>query len=327
MLRFFQITCIYFFVNTIHSQITPLFPNAKTAAEIITRDTVDSFFERLNIHDLKLQLKSNEESDKEELLRKYVKHLRSNIAEFHDSEKLDIHRHFIDINMRLKKLDFDLDSLEVSFVKMNNNTYGSTAFYTRNNAIIIPAEQSSYLSTDKFKKILCHEIWHILSRNHKENIDKVYEVIGFYKAGHDLNISDKLKSKILLNPDGMTSNWIIKLPYSNDSILCTPIISSTCAQTNRGEAFFECLKFELFQVNADSIVTNELAESSLSPEIYQSLYSRIGRNTNYIIHPDEICADLFAMIVLGEKGKTGYDQRILDEFTNAVKSLVNYNNK
>jgi hypothetical protein len=54
----------------------------------------------------------------------------------------------------------------------------------------------------------------------------------------------------------------------------------------------------------------------LDPKGVESYHEQIGRNTNYIIHPEEVLADNFMMLVQGNRDVP--TPRILDEMRKAL---------
>jgi hypothetical protein len=54
----------------------------------------------------------------------------------------------------------------------------------------------------------------------------------------------------------------------------------------------------------------------LDPKNVESYHEQIGRNTNYIIHPEEVLADNFAMLIRGKRDVP--TPRVLDELRKAL---------
>ncbi len=74
----------------------------------------------------------------------------------------------------------------------------------------------------------------------------------------------------------------------------------------RGGEFFAYLQFKLLVVEKEGGSENLMAVSDgpslklVGMERVPGFLERVGRNTNYIIHPEEILADNFALLVLKE---------------------------
>ena len=69
-----------------------------------------------------------------------------------------------------------------------------------------------------------------------------------------------------------------------------------------GGLFFSYLRFSLLAVDLQDDVPVYTAGAPLLVDVKQAkgFFDQVGRNTQYIIHPEEILADNFALMILGE---------------------------
>jgi hypothetical protein len=81
-------------------------------------------------------------------------------------------------------------------------------------------------------------------------------------------------------------------------VRAVPILFSneTKYDVNRGGEFFNYLQLSFLQVPTTSVTRPILA----APEEVSGFFEQVGRNTNYVIHPEEILADNFALLILDE---------------------------
>jgi hypothetical protein len=111
----------------------------------------------------------------------------------------------------------------------------------------------------------------------------------------------------LLNPDGTDFSYFIDLTLKNGKkTKVVPIIYSSEPKYVAGSKpqFFNYLKFDLFPIEKDGktykVIANADGSSSISiPDT--DYFTQIKQNTNYVIHPDEILADNFMLIINGKK--------------------------
>jgi hypothetical protein len=90
--------------------------------------------------------------------------------------------------------------------------------------------------------------------------------------------------------------------------LAVPILLSTARSydVQRGGEFFEYLSFQFLVINGTNpldlkpVYENSLPKL-LKPQVVSGFYEQVGRNTQYIIHPEEILADNFALLIFGEQ--------------------------
>ena len=122
-----------------------------------------------------------------------------------------------------------------------------------------------------------------------------------------LEMPEPLERSLLLNPDGINPLYAIDLEKGDgNKIKCIPLTSSNFHQYSmRKSEFFPHLSVNFYEIRANSDTTYSLiampnGDNPLSfQEIAPSLFSEISTNTMYFIHPDEILADNFTLLVQG----------------------------
>ncbi len=217
------------------------------------------------------------------------------------------------ISAQLKPLQLPLPK-EVWLVKTTGREEAETA-YTRGNAIVIPRWYMD-VSPEEFERIIIHEIFHVLSRNAIERRNALYAIVGYRDCG-PLTWPPELASRRITNPDAPETRYCITLQRSGAALTFYPVLfaKEEAFDPSLPGTFIERLLFKLLAVmgagsnwNAgragDALV---LLDAANVPEYFGA----IGLNTRYIIHPEEILADNFILLVRGErKVRT---PRILDE--------------
>lgn len=154
-------------------------------------------------------------------------------------------------------------NLEIKLIK-TKGTHRFDVPQTRKDAIMIKRG----IINDKF---FIHEVYHILSRKYPEVTPILSNIFGFNKINEQVINHENF----LLNPDAVICDYAIELLHNNQKIMVTPYITST---------FSTGLKVANCEQYIDSKDTN---------------YSDIIPNTTYLAHPEEICAEYFALIHLG----------------------------
>jgi hypothetical protein len=147
------------------------------------------------------------------------------------------------------------------------------------------------------KRTIAHELFHILSRGNPALREKLYESIGFTKCG-EVEFPSDLQSRKITNPDAPRNDHAIQLGVGGEEVRAVPILFSNAAKydVNRGGEFFNYLQMSFLQVPRMSSEQPVLA----APEEVSGFFEQIGRNTKYVIHPEEILADNFALLILDE---------------------------
>ena len=187
-------------------------------------------------------------------------------------------------------------------VKTSGEEEGQAA-YTRQHAIILP----QHLVRDPepaLEQTLLHELFHVLSRHQPELRTNLYRVIGF-KPVAPIDYPTELRERKITNPDGFHTGWLISVTNQNQELAAIPILyaSQDHYDPNKGGEFFDYLVFKLL------VVTNQSERwlpslvggrpQLLDPRPTPGYLNQVGRNTGYIIHPDEILAENFVKLING----------------------------
>lgn len=193
------------------------------------------------------------------------------------------------------------------YVVLTNGKDENNAAYCRNeNVIVIPL--SITLLSD-MNKIFIHELFHIWSR-WPDNLtirDKLYASIGFHKipVQKSIEVPENLEKIKMTNPDApLLFRYYIELKKLGDesgkAYKCTPILHAT-------QEFNPEFSLNFFQyLNPTTLILDDITYEPIKPLQYlayneaSDFFDQIGRNTFYIIHPEEILADNFALWMMNQ---------------------------
>lgn len=187
----------------------------------------------------------------------------------------------------------------VIFVKSTCREEGGAEGYTRSNYIVLKEGfmRSPYNQT---RKIVAHELFHVLSRNDTLMRRALYAVIGFERC-NEVKLPPGLNRTRISNPDAPINNTFIRLRAGGDTVECMMIIYSDRPYT--GGSFFSYLNLGLLQVAGAPWLKTVVHEGE-TPVLYEideveGFYEQAGNNTRYIIHPEEILAENFVYALQG----------------------------
>ncbi len=176
----------------------------------------------------------------------------------------------------------------------------SGAAYTRGSEIMLPPQETGSLKKPP-TRLVAHELFHVISRQHPRLRDQLYALIGFKKA-NPINLPSNLAHLKITNPDAPIIEHVIQLKLSPEqTVTVAPVlIAKHDFRADRQKGLFGYLSFKLMQVSQ----TPDGWEPALAEDgpLYHSPQTpdfarQIGRNTGYIIHPEEILADNFSLLV------------------------------
>lgn len=302
LLLFFFITLVSasYAELDISGETSVIFATANEGREILTKR--DDFVQRLSPFDRSARLKTQREISESE----FLEFVGRNVLEWNNNEIQKVQSAFQGIRSELKALSLPLPE-KVYIVKTTGNEEGGAA-YTRSNAIVLP-ERYLNKSAAKIQKTICHELFHIMSRANPVLRDRFYKAIGFVKC-NEIIFPPALKPQKITNPDAPMNDHYIKLEIKGDEALAVPILFSKVKQYDeeRGGDFFDYIQLRFIEVerhNSSSIVTPVYDDNRpifIDMRQQSGFFEQVGKNTQYIIHPEEILADNFAFLVMKQRG-------------------------
>ncbi len=261
----------------------------------------DDFVERMSPFDRAARLKT----DKEVSEGQFLEFVGKNVLEWNDAEKQKINSALQGMQRTLEAMALPLPE-EMLIIKTTGKEDGGTA-YTRANAIVLPTGLLN-APVASLQKLISHELFHIMSRANPGLRETLYAAIGFVKCG-EVEFPVEMKSRKLTNPDAPKNDHCIRVNVSGKEQWAIPILFSSVEKysVDRGGEFFSYLQFRLLLVERpnDGYKVTPMFDGPkpMLVDIQQvsGFFEQVGKNTEYIIHPEEILADNFASLVLGQR--------------------------
>lgn len=188
---------------------------------------------------------------------------------------------------------------EILVIQTTGREEGEAA-YCRGPAIMLPTKVLARPPAS-LERLLAHELFHVLSNQNPELRAKLYAIIGF-ETGPEIPLPDSLRDRKLTNPDGPLVDCRMTLRDGPDGAIrhVAPILFANAERYDavKGGSFFPYLTFRLLVVERAADGTWRAASQDgqpvlLDPKQTPGFHEQIGRNTGYIIHPDEVLADNF----------------------------------
>ena len=260
----------------------------------------DDFIQRLSPFDRSARMKTDRSVSEGE----FLEFIGRNVADWTKEEMQTVQVAIEAIQPRLRDLPLTLPRA-VQFIKTTGEEEGNAA-YTRGAAVVFPKGELAKPQKE-LQRLICHELFHILSRQNSKLREQLYGIIGFTKC-NEIELPPDLALRKITNPDAPRNDHFIRLRTDGHDFLAVPILLSSTKtyDTKRGGEFFAYLQFQFLEVKKSSDSQNfEAAYEGTSPRLVgiqqiSGFMEQVGRNTDYIIHPEEILADNFALLVLNE---------------------------
>jgi hypothetical protein len=314
---FTRIVCIYALLATIPLAAAQVAAPARSAhleltaeSEIVfaTRETGiavmairDDYVSRMSRFDRMLRLKSTQPVSE----RAYLDFVAANVLEWTDSERQRLKPLIHRMRAALLQLQLPLPPT-VLIVKTTGKEEVGQA-HTRANAIVLP-ERSLGESDETLLFLLCHELFHVMSRHDSHFRQNAYELIGF-RIGNEISLPDLIAPLQITNPDAPRHDSYIDVEIDGRKITVVPVLLSRSAvfdpQIGSDLDHFWTLRLLVVQqVSPDGdlhAVEQHGAPRLLKLGQIQDFLEQVGRNTRYVIHPEEILAENFALLVTGKE--------------------------
>ena len=257
----------------------------------------DDFVSRLSAFDRAARMKTDHDVTEQE----YLAIVAKNVLEWTPEEKDAVQSAFDGLAAKLSDLNLPFPKT-ILFIKTTGDEEGH-AEYTRANAIILPQNALAANRRSALRGTIAHELFHVLSRNAPDLRERAYAAIGFQPCG-EVPFPPTLAARKITNPDAPKNDHCIHVESGRTPIWAVPILFSKSDHYNpaNGGEFFDYLVFEFLVVdNSGSHATYDPSKVTLlDVGKIQGFYEQVGRNTDYIIHPEEILADNFEYLLSGK---------------------------
>jgi len=284
----------------LHGESVLSFASVEKGRELL--GSRDEFTAELTRFDLESRLMTRDDATVERLLE----HVQQQVLPWTDAERESVARALASIRPRMEKLAPDLFPDTVWLIKSSGMDEGGAA-YCRGNAIVLPRGMLARPPGGKLDSLLAHELFHILSRQHDGRRRKLYRIVGF-KLIEQVKLPPSLADRKITNPDAPWINCYIKFQHDGQPFLGAPLLYAKAQRydPSRGGTFFDYMQFELLKIEADGDNWTAATDADgnpvlLDPTKNEDYFAQIGKNTRYIIHPEEIMADNFAALLTGRE--------------------------
>lgn len=273
------------------------FATAEEGAAVLVAE--DDFTRSLSKFDLQCRLTT----DKEVTLADWRTFVAAEIRPWTDEQTRPFRDACARLAPELAKYNLPLPRT-ISLVHTTGKEEGHAA-YTRASAIIVPDKVLAY-SPAQLDKLLLHELFHVLSRHNPALRRDLYAVVGFQTCP-PLDLPPDLADRGITNPDAPLVDCLIELTQDGKTVTGAPVLYANAPQydARRGGSIFQYLTFRLLVLEQHGgqwrVAERNGKSLVIDPKTVPMYFEKIGKNTNYVIHPDEILADNFVHLVLETK--------------------------
>lgn len=270
------------------------FANTEEASKLVGAD--DSFTLGWSDFDIISRLQ-NPNGTREDLLAFRQREVR----EWTEEEKQLILQDMLELNKIIRAEGYELPfPKEVILVKSTMKDEGNAGGYTQSNWIALSANYLERAGDDNRRKLLLHELSHILTRNSFSYKQKLYSALGFNVVPEGLAYPEFLVKRRISNPDIAAYDSYGPFKINGKTENCAMYLY-TDRDWDKGE-FFEYVRIAFVPYDDDLKPKTDAQGKVIIYDIseVEDFTERVGKNTNYIIHPEEILAENFVLAFLNK---------------------------
>ena len=231
----------------------------------------------------------------------YVAFIQDQALEWNKADKKKLLRVIAAAKPKLAKFANHLPE-SIHLIKTTGNDEGA-APYTRGVSIILP-ERFIRQSAKSLERLFYHELFHIVSRSNPKLRDELYGIIGYEKCG-SVSLPEDMMPRRISNPDAPVIEHCIRVSKDGESRWCAPVLFSRTSKYDpkTGGSFFRYLQFRLMAIDRKTsrAILKDGKPILWNHQAVEGFFEQIGRNTDYVIHPEETLANNFIHLMTAKQ--------------------------
>lgn len=244
------------------------------------------------------------------------------MREFTDNEKKVLEKIISEMESDLEKGGYSLPEIdEITFIKSTQAEECGSGAYTHGTQIYVCRQLLDVIGSDNDatrqfgKSVLWHELFHCLTRSNPDFRKGMYKIIHFNVQDKDYDIPPSVFEKYISNPDVEHHNSYATFKINGKDVDCYTALIAMKPFEKKGDSFFECMNTALVPVDgSDKYYLQDDAEN---------FWDIFGKNTNYVIDPEECMADNFRFALTygkdkGEGGKKYKSPEIIEKILDYI---------
>ena len=263
----------------------------------------DEFVAALGPFDRSARLGTDREVSEDELLA----FVRAQALDWPESDARLVTRAARLLDERLTAVVPDLPGLgHVTLVRTTGREEGA-APYTRGHSIILPTVELEHTDVSRLARLLAHETFHVLTRHLRASdpasTDALYALLGFEGIG-EIDLPPEIAPLRVTNPDAPTRRHAIEVTLADGArARVVPVLYAPRGYDSQiGGPFFRQVVLRLMEVAPGRGARfDEAGHTVMHDPAATSYEAQAAVNTDYAIHPEEVLAENFALLLFGSR--------------------------
>ena len=289
------------------------FADAEEAAELLLGNR--DYYDNLTQNDLNFRLQKLDAT-----LEELEAFAAGETLDYTDAEKARIDQSMALIRKNCAEWGYALPPMDdIVFAKTTMHEECDAGAYTHGTQIYLGEHMMKYGSDEDpevqkiFDTIVAHELFHCLTRNHPDFRAAMYAILGFTVVDEDYVFAPEIRETIIANPDVGHHNSYAAFDINGQMTNCVVVFTTRKPFAEAGDSFFDGMVTGLVPI--DDLSTLYTADDAAN------FWDVFGRNTDYVIDPEETLADNFAdTIICGPEGKAYNSPEIIEAIDALLKA-------
>ena len=276
------------------------YASAKEGRELMLSN--DEYFNNCSQNDLDYRMQKTGAT-----LEEYRNASADGVKSFNIFEMYFMEHRIASIQKKLEKNSLEFPDIEeFVFIKTNmkyesgNNgyTHGTQIYLASANVSLFPFLFWDSLFTENAEMLICHEMFHCLSRTNPDFRAQMYSVINFSVAESDFELPECVRDRYLSNPDVEHHNAYSTFNIEGQDIECFLVWTTTESFSDTHGRFSDYDETVLVPIDGSNIYYT-IDQVSNFDEMF-------GSDSDYADDPEEIMAYSFTdAVIFGMEGRDG----------------------
>ena len=258
----------------------------------------DDFVRGTTALERRVRMKTRQPVDED----RFARYLQSQVLEWRDDERKRIEPLLAGFPQFLARLKWQRPD-RILLIVVDPEMEGGSP-HTRANAIVLPRSFVAG-SPRQLRLVLAHEVFHVLSRYNRELREALYASVGFKRCAR-VELPAAVEALRVTNPDAVENRHTLSVRLRGEARDALPYVAFPSADVDVDANLLANLDTSWLLVDraggdCRARVRSGTAER-VAPSQLQGVYEQIGRNSDYLIHPEELLADNFMLLMLSALG-------------------------
>jgi predicted nucleic-acid-binding protein len=275
-----------------------------------------------NLTQFELEYKLNK---KNATLEEYKDFGVKQMLEFTEEEKELLSKQINEMQKTLENQKMSLPfNEEIILIKSTQKEENGSLAYTHATQIYLGEKYMEYMLEQNIRKkfyvntVLWHELFHCMTRSNKNFRKDMYEIIHFTVMEKDFTIPKSIHDISISNPDVEHHDSYATFNINDKNIDCYMVLTASKPFNEPGDSFFNCIQACIVPIDSKG-------EFYLQKDA-KNFWEIFGKNTFYVIDPEECLADNFSYAILNEEYKNYSECKYYLNFKNPeiIEKIINY---